>query len=84
MPTVFFKFGYRFYFVSYDCSEPPHIHIGDDNKKICKFWLRDGVGVFANQSGFTKREILKIEQVVIENYSLLITKFNEHCKGFKK
>ena len=33
MPTIFFKFGLRFYFVSFDCSEPPHIHVSDDTKK---------------------------------------------------
>ena len=38
MPTIFFKFGLRFYFVSYDCIEPAHIHVGDETKKICKFW----------------------------------------------
>ncbi len=38
MPTVFFKFGFRFYFVSFDCTEPAHIHISDQAKKNCKFW----------------------------------------------
>ncbi len=41
MPTIFFKFGLRFYFVSYDCIEPPHIHVGDDARKICKYWLKN-------------------------------------------
>lgn len=84
MPTVFFKFGYRFYFVSYDCNEPPHIHVGDDSKKICKYWLKNGQAVFANQAGFTKSELVKIEKTINENYSLLANKFNEHCRGFKK
>jgi hypothetical protein len=84
MPTVFFKFGYRFYFVSYDCNEPAHIHVGDDKKQICKYWLRSGKAVFADQSGFNKVELSKIEKVISENYSLLINKFNEHCSGFKK
>ena len=34
MPTIFFKFGFRFYFVSYDCREPAHVHVGDGAKKI--------------------------------------------------
>ena len=84
MPTIFFKFGFRFYFVSYDCSEPPHIHIGDDTKKVCKFWLKNGMGVLANNSGFTKRELNKLEKVINENYFQLLTTFNEFCKGYKK
>ena len=41
MPTIFYKFGLRFYFVSFDCSEPCHIHVADKNGKICKYWLRN-------------------------------------------
>lgn len=64
MPTIFFKFGLRFYFVSYDCIEPPHVHIGDDTKKICKFWLRGNEVILADNSGFTKRELNKLEKAV--------------------
>ena len=84
MPTVFFKFGWRFYFVSFDCSEPPHIHVGNDADKICKFWLKDEVGILADNAGFTKHELKKIEKTVNEIFVLLINKFNEHCKRFKK
>ena len=55
MPTVFFKYGYRFYFVSYDCNEPPHIHVSNDKNKISKFWLKGGTGVYASHSGFSNR-----------------------------
>ena len=84
MPTIFFKFGFRFYFVSYDCSEPPHVYVGDDARKICKFWLRKDRVYLADNSGFTKRELVKIEKVIGENYSVIITTFNEFCKGYKK
>ncbi|MEY4876556.1 MAG: hypothetical protein RL708_1705 [Bacteroidota bacterium] len=84
MPTIFFKFGFRFYFVSFDCSEPPHIHVGNDADKICKFWLREKVAVLADNSGFTKHELKKIEKEVNNNFELLINKFNEYCKGYKK
>lgn len=82
MPTIFFKFGFRFYFVSYDCSEPPHA--GDDARKICKFWLRDEKIVLADNSGFTIRELARIEKVIWENHSFIRTTFNEFCKGYKK
>ncbi len=84
MPTIFFKFGIRFYFVSYDCREPPHVHAGDDSRKICKYWLRNNGIVLADNSGFTKRELAKIEKVILENYSLILNTFNEFCKGYKK
>jgi len=84
MPTIFFKFGLRFYFVSYDCIEPAHIHVGDDTKKICKFWLKNNQVILADNSGFTKKELSKLEKVVEENYLLIITTFNEFCKKYKK
>ena len=84
MPTVLFKFGWRFYFVSFDCNEPPHIHVGDDKYKICKYWLRNNKGIFADNTGFTKQEIKKIEKVINENFELLNTAFHEFCKGYKK
>ena len=84
MPTIFFKFGFRFYFVSYDCREPTHIHVGDDNKKICKFWLNNNKTILANNSGFTKRELARIEKVIFENYLIIVKTFNEFCKDYKK
>lgn len=84
MPTLFYKFGFRFYFVSFDCNEPVHIHVGNDVKKVCKFWLRKGEVLLSDTRGFSKKELLKIESVIKQNYKLLETKFNEHCKDFKK
>ncbi len=75
MPTIFFKFGFRFYFVSYDCNEPPHIHVGDDVRKICKYWLKSGNGILADNAGFTKRDLVRIEKATLENYQLLLNTF---------
>jgi hypothetical protein len=38
MPTVLRTGPYRFFFVSLDYNEPPHVHIKRENK-IAKFWL---------------------------------------------
>src|SRR2546425_6944444 len=38
MPTVLRVAGYRFFFVSLDRSEPPHIHVKRE-KKVAKLWL---------------------------------------------
>lgn len=84
MPTVYFKFGYRFYFVSFDCSEPPHIHVGDDMRKICKFWLKNNAAVLADNAGFTKKDINLIEKDITANYTSILKTFNDFCKGYKK
>jgi hypothetical protein len=84
LPTVFYQIGFRFYFVSFDCSEPPHIHVGDDAGKICKYWLKNGSGVLADNSGFSKRELRKIEKIINETYDQLKNTFDEFCKNYKK
>jgi hypothetical protein len=84
MPTIFYKYGFRFYFVSFDCSEPAHIHVGNDANKLCKFWLRGEKGMLADSTGFTKRELKLIENEVNLNFELLKNKFDEFCKGYKK
>ena len=84
MPTIFLKLGFRFYFVSYDCIEPLHIHISDDTKKVCKFWIRRNMIILADNSGFTKRELSKLEKIIKENQKLIILKFDEFCKRYKK
>lgn len=84
MPTVFYQIGLRFYFVSFDCSEPVHIHVGDDAAKICKYWLREGKPVLADNAGFNKRELRKIEKIIAEKYDLLKNTFDEFCKNYKK
>jgi Domain of unknown function (DUF4160) len=84
MPTIFFKFGFRFYFVSYDCGEPEHVHVSDGERKICKYWLRNNQVLLADSSGFTKRDLSKIERAIAENYSIILTTFHEFCKKYKK
>jgi hypothetical protein len=39
MPTVKNIPGpYRFFFFSFDCNEPEHVHVQRENK-VCKYWL---------------------------------------------
>lgn len=38
MPTVLRTGSYRFFFVSVDRGEPPHIH-GRREDRVAKFWL---------------------------------------------
>ena len=84
MPTIFFKFGLRFYFVSYDCRKPLHVRVGDDAGKICKFWLKNNGTLLADNSGFAQKELSKIEKAIAENYVLIEKTFYEYCKKYKR
>jgi hypothetical protein len=64
MPTVLKKAAYRFYFYSHESNEPPHIHVDRDNLSA-KFWL---INIsLAHNFGFRPHELLKIQNIVIEN-----------------
>ena len=45
---------YRFFFTSFDCNEPPHVHAERENR-TCKFWL-DPLRLARNH-GFGAREL---------------------------
>jgi hypothetical protein len=80
MPTVFKIGSIIFFFTSYDCTEPMHIHVVDGRKE-CKFWLREGfLVVLADNYGFTKTELIKIRKIINENFELIKNKWDEHCK----
>ena len=74
MPTVLRVDGYRFFFVSPDRSEPPHIHVKRE-KKVAKFWL-DPV-VLERTEGFSRVEINKISKLVQEHREHLLEKWYE-------
>jgi len=63
MPTVLKVGPYRFFFVSLDYSEPPHIHVRRENK-VAKFWL-DPV-VLQKAGGFSRSELNAIAGLVNE------------------
>ncbi|MBI2502547.1 MAG: DUF4160 domain-containing protein [Candidatus Latescibacteria bacterium] len=67
---------YQFYFVSFDCTEPPHIHV-DRERRSVKFWL-EPVEICRNR-GFSSRELGKIRTLVLEHHQLLIEAWDEHC-----
>lgn len=58
MPTVRDIPGpYRFFFYSFDCKEPKHVHVERDRSN-CKFWL-DPL-VLARNHGFAPHELNQI------------------------
>jgi hypothetical protein len=65
MPTVRNIPGpYRFFFYSFDCNEPMHVHVQRE-RMICKFWL-DPV-VLSKNHGFTSKELNIIREIIYNN-----------------
>lgn len=82
MPTFFTAFGLRFFMVMYDIfKEPFHVHITDNKRKICKFWIfENGEIEIADNKGFSKVEIQKISATLIENETNLKEKYEYFCR----
>ena len=75
MPTALKTGPYRFYFYSNENNEPPHIHVKRD-AQTAKYWLTP-VG-FADNDGFSPRELREIEALTREHCAVLLEKWNEH------
>jgi hypothetical protein len=77
MPTIKGIPGpYRFYFHSFDCDEPMHVHVRRE-RATCKFWL-DPVSV-ATTAGFSARELNRIRRVIFEHRPLIREAWRDHC-----
>jgi hypothetical protein len=77
MPTVKNILGpYRFFFYSFDCNEPMHVHVRRE-KMTCKFWL-EPIALGRNQ-GFTPRKLNRIRRIIQDNQETIIEAWHEHC-----
>jgi hypothetical protein len=74
MPTVLRIGPYRFFFVSLDYNEPPHIHVRREDK-VAKFWL-DPV-VLQKAGGFSRTELNKIARLVDEQREYFLESWYE-------
>ncbi|MBC3785221.1 DUF4160 domain-containing protein [Spirosoma utsteinense] len=81
MPTLFRLLGFRFFYRLFDLvSEPCHIHVGDDKRKLCKFWIfRDKTVELADFVGFSKRELKRIEKVLLEHIDTICQTYEHDC-----
>ena len=76
MAPVILRVGpYRFYFVSHDLREPPHVHV-DREDVSAKFWL-DPVSLAYNL-GYPPRELRKLEAIITEHQRDLLEAWNEY------
>jgi hypothetical protein len=77
MPTVKNLPGpYRFYFYSFDCDEPKHVHVARE-KLRCKFWLEPLE--LAQNHGFTPNELNRIRRLIEANRKIILEAWHEHC-----
>ncbi len=77
MPTIKKISGtYRFFFYSFDCNEPPHVHVQRD-RLVCKFWLTPVV--LSHNHGFPAHELNRIRHLIKTHLTQILEAWNEHC-----
>jgi hypothetical protein len=77
MPTIKGIPGpYRFYFYSFDCNEPVHVH-AEREAAQCKFRLTPLM--LASNHGFAPRELNRVRQLVAEHHVRIRRAWDEHC-----
>jgi hypothetical protein len=74
MPTVLKIGPYRFFFVSLDHSEPPHVHVRRENR-VAKFWL-DPVAL-QKAGGYSRPELNTIAAIVHKHRDMLMESWYE-------
>jgi len=74
MPTVLRLRSYRFFFVSLDRSEPPHIHVRRENN-VAKFWLEPVA--LERAGGFSRVELNVMLKLVNDHRELLLRSWYE-------
>lgn len=74
MPTVLRVRSCRFFFVSLDRSEPPHIHVRRENM-VAKFWLAPVA--LERTGGFNRTELNVIAQLVEKHRERLLESWYE-------
>ena len=74
MPTVLRTGPYRFFFVSHDRGEPPHVHVRRENN-VAKYSL-DPV-VLVDSGGFGRAELNRIAALTGEHRDFFLEQWNE-------
>jgi len=74
MPTVLKIGPYRFFFVSLDRGEPPHVHVRREDR-VAKFWL-DPVAL-QKAGGYSRPELNTIATMVEAHRDTLLESWYE-------
>jgi hypothetical protein len=75
MPTVLRVSGFRFFFYSFEGSEPPHIHV-EHGDRVAKFWLNP-INL-AESHGFRAHELNRLRMLVMEHSATFVEAWNAH------
>ena len=67
---------YRVFFTSFDCNEPPHVHVEREDS-TCKFWLEPVE--LARTHGFNARELDFIRRLINAHHSAILEAWHGHC-----
>jgi hypothetical protein len=77
LPTIHGIPGpYRFFFYSFDCNEPAHVHVRRD-RATCKFWLPSIA--LAGNAGFATRDLSRIRRIIFEYRPGILEAWRAHC-----
>jgi hypothetical protein len=79
MPTAIRTGPYRFYFYSYDCGEPRHLHV-DREHRSAKCWLDPDVTLAVNH-GYSRRELREIERIMRASLETLRYEWDTFGRG---
>lgn len=74
MPTVLRAGPYRFFFVSLDRNEPPHIHVRRD-EMVAEFWLEPLA--LDRAGGFSRPELNRLAKLVEQHQNDLLERWYE-------
>ena len=74
MPTILRIRSYRFFFVSLDRGEPPHVHVRRENM-VAKVWL-EPVSL-ERAGGFGRAELTAIVRLVLAHRDRLLRSWHE-------
>ena len=74
-PTVFKEGGFRFFFFSREESRI-HVHVSHPDGEA-KFWLDPEVAL-AKSAGLTSRQLLEVENLVVQHKKEIINAWHDH------
>src|SRR5438270_6620971 len=67
---------YRFFFYSFDCNEPRHVHVRRD-RAVCKSRLDPVILGYTN--GLSAKHLNRIREIILANADRFREAWNEHC-----
>ena len=81
MPTVFYFYGWRFFFYSNEGNEPLHIH-AEKGEMECKFWINevDCTIQLADAFNMPSSKINEVADIIDEHLQKIINAWHHYFK----